>query len=271
MPHTPTMPRIAVREGSGIQCCRHLNPADLNGAAMGFNLDSKLATKHVARRRRREATRTELLRRIVHAQEEEHRRIARELHDDLTQRLAVLAIDAGMLERLPGCPPDIGDRARGMREELVNLSEVVHSLSRQLHPSILDDLGLVDALRSECLSLGQRDGITVKYSARDVPPDLPRDVALCVYRVAQEALRNAARHAQSPQASVRLVGNGRELALCVRDQGVGFNLAAGGKVGLGLNSMRERARLIQARLTVRSRPGRGTVVTVRVPLHRSQP
>jgi PAS domain S-box-containing protein len=227
--------------------------------------------RQIAKRKQVELARTQLLHRLVHAQEKEHCRIARELHDDLTQRLAVLAIDAGMLERLPGCPPDIGDKARGMREELVTLSEVVHSLSRQLHPSILDDLGLVDALRSECLSLGQRDGITVKYSARDVPPDLPRDVALCVYRVAQEALRNVARHARSPRASVRLVGNGRELALCVRDQGVGFNLAAGGKVGLGLNSMRERARLIQARLTVRSRPGRGTLVSVRVPLRGSQP
>ncbi|HEY1379348.1 MAG TPA: ATP-binding protein [Gemmataceae bacterium] len=227
--------------------------------------------RQVAKRHRVEQARTQLLHRLVHAQEAEHRRIARELHDDLTQRLAVLAIEAGMLERLADCPPDIGDKARGMREELATLAEIVHSLSRQLHPSILDDLGLADALRSECLSVEQRDGIAVKYHARDVPADLPRDVALCVYRVAQEALRNVARHARSPRASVRLVGNGRELVLCVRDRGVGFDLTAGGKVGIGLVSMRERARLIHARLTVRSRPGRGTEVTVRVPVHGSQP
>jgi PAS domain S-box-containing protein len=226
--------------------------------------------RQVAKRKRVEEARTELLRRLVRAQEEEHRRIARELHDDLTQRLAVLAIDAGTLEQLPGCPPDIGTRARGMREQLVALSESVHSLSRQLHPSILDDLGLIDALRSECLSLGQRDGITVAYYAHDVPPDLPRDVALCVYRVAQEALRNVAHHAGCSRASVRLVGDERELVLGVRDRGVGFAVAVRGKTGLGLESMRERARLIQARLTVRSRRGEGTKVTLRVPLSRSQ-
>src|SRR5262249_51069257 len=226
--------------------------------------------QQVARRRKVEAGRTELLRRLVHAQEEGHRRIARELHDDLTQRLAVLAIDAGTLEQLPGCPPDIGQRTRAMREQLAALSESVHSLSRQLHPSIVDDLGLVDALRSECQSVEQRDGIAVKYCARDVPTDLPRGVALCVYRVAQEALRNVVRHARSSRASVRLVADERELVLSVRDWGAGFEVAARRKSGLGLESMRERARLIRARLTIRSRPGEGTRIVVRVPLHRSQ-
>src|SRR5262249_9660033 len=126
---------------------------------------NSLLGRQIAKRKRVQEARTELLRRLVRAQEEVHRRIARELHDDLTQRLAVLAIDAGTLEQLPGCPPDIGNRARGMREQLAALSEAVHSLSRQLHPSILDDLGLVDALRSECLSLYQRDGITATYHA----------------------------------------------------------------------------------------------------------
>jgi PAS domain S-box-containing protein len=224
----------------------------------------------IARRKQVEEARTELLRRLVRAQEEEHRRIARELHDDLTQRLAVLAIDAGKLEQLPGCPSEVAKRTRAMREQLVALSESVHSLSRQLHPSILDDLGLVDALRSECLSVQQRDGIKVKYHAQDVPPDLPRVVALCVYRVAQEALRNVARHARSPQASVRLEATERELILGVRDWGVGFEVASRGKTGLGLESMRERARLIQARMKVCSRPGQGTKITVRIPLPRSQ-
>jgi PAS domain S-box-containing protein len=227
--------------------------------------------RQVAGRKKVEEARTDLLHRLVGAQEEERRRIARELHDDLTQRLAVLAIDAGTLEQMPNCPQDVKERARDMHGQLVALSESVHSLSRQLHPAILDDLGLVDALRSECLSLKQRDGLTVKYYTRDVPADLPRGVALCVYRVAQEALRNVARHARSPRASVRLVTDGGELVLRVRDKGVGFEMAAPGRSGLGLESMRERARLIRARLTVRSRPGEGTQVTVRVPLHRSQP
>src|SRR5262249_26560958 len=234
-------------------------------------VNARLA-KQIARRQRVEEARTDLRRRLVRGQEEEHRRIARELHDDLTQRLAVLAIDAGRLEQMPGCGEGVAERARGMREQLAALSESVHSLSRQLHPSILDDLGLVDALRSECLSLGQRDGIAVKYHAQGVPSDLSRDMALCFYRVAQEALRNVAHHAQYPKASVRLVANERDLVLCVRDQGVGFDLAGRGKTGLGLESIRERARLIRARLTVRSRQGAGTRITLRAPLQRrSQP
>jgi PAS domain S-box-containing protein len=227
--------------------------------------------RQVARRKHVQEARRELLRRLVRAQEEEHRRVARELHDDLTQRLAVLAIDAGKLEQLPGHTADVVRRVREMRDQLVALSESVHSLSRQLHPSILDDLGLVDALRSECLSFGERDGLKVKYHAHDVPAELSRDMALCFYRVAQEALRNVARHAHCLAASVRLLATERELILYVRDRGVGFELAGRGKVGLGLESMRERARLIQARLTVRSRPGKGTKVTLRVSLQKRSP
>jgi signal transduction histidine kinase len=225
--------------------------------------------RQVAKRREIEDVRTNLLHRLVHAQEEERRRVARELHDDFTQRLAILAIDASTLEQLPGSPPEVGIRARRIHEQLVGLSESIHSLSRQLHPSILDDLGLVDALRSECQSVQQRENITVKYIAQDTPTIVPRSVALCVYRVAQEALRNVVRHARSPRASVRLVATEVELILRVRDWGVGFGPTSEGRSGLGLESMRERARLIRARLRVRSRPGEGTQITLRVPLNRS--
>ena len=234
-----------------------------------LSLANARLVQQVAKRKQVEEARTELRRRLVDAQENEHRRIARELHDDLTQQLAVFAIDAGMIEQFPGCPPDIQARARGMREQLVALSEGVHSLSRQLHPSILDELGIVDALRAECLSLGQRDGIAVRFLSRNVPVDLSREMALCVYRVAQEALRNVARHAKTRQAFVRLMATDRNLVLCVRDRGVGFDVAARGKMGLGLASMRERARAGPARLAVSSRRGEGTSVTLRVPLERT--
>jgi PAS domain S-box-containing protein len=227
--------------------------------------------KQIARRQRLEKARRVLRRRLVHAQEEEHRRIARELHDDLTQRLAVLAIEAGKLEQASGASGDIAERARGMRAQLVALSDSVHSLSRQLHPSILDDVGLVNAVRAECLSLGQRDGIAVRFHAQHVPPNLPRDVALCVYRVAQEALRNVAFHSQCRKASVRLTAGEGDLILRVRDWGIGFDPVAP-RTGLGLESIRERACLIDARLTVQSQPGGGTRLTLRVPLQkRSRP
>jgi PAS domain S-box-containing protein len=227
--------------------------------------------RQVAKRMRVEAERTELVRRLVRAQEDHYRRVARELHDDLTQRLAVVAIDAGSIEESPDCPRQIREKVRVMREQLVALSESVHFLSHQMHPSILEDLGLVDTLRSECLSLNQRDGIAVKYDARDVPTDLPRDIALCVYRVAQESLRNIARHAVTNRASVRLVATGGELVLCVRDRGIGFDVARRRERGLGLESMRERAGLIQARLAIRSRPQQGTKVILRVPLRGRRP
>jgi signal transduction histidine kinase len=227
--------------------------------------------RQIAKRKMIEATRTDLSRRLVRSQEDEHRRIARELHDDLTQQLAVLAIEAELIRQSPGCTPAINDKARQMHERLAALSDGVHSLSRQLHPSILDELGLVDALRSECSSLAQRDGIKAVFRARGVPGDLPSDVSLCVYRVAQESLRNVARHARCDQATVRLDMSGRELVLRVRDHGIGFQRGGQGKTGLGLESMRERARLIRARLTIRSRPGAGTKVTLRVPVNGNSP
>jgi two-component system, NarL family, sensor kinase len=235
-----------------------------------LSLANTRLVRQLAKRKQVEEALNELRRRLVHAQEEEHRRIARELHDDLTQRLAVLAIDAGMLEQSPGCPADVEKTARGMRTQLVALSENVHSLSRQLHPSILDELGIDDALRAECLSVGQRDGIAVSFLAHDVPAGLSREIALCVYRVTQEALRNIARHAKTRRASVRLIAKDRHLVLRVRDRGVGFEVTARGMRGLGLESMSERARLVGARFAVASRRGEGTTVTLRVRLQRSQ-
>jgi two-component system, NarL family, sensor kinase len=235
-----------------------------------LSLANTRLVRQLAKRKQMEEALNELRRRLVHAQEEEHRRIARELHDDLTQRLAVLAIDAGMLEQSPGCPADVEKTARSMRTQLVALSENVHSLSRQLHPSILDELGIDDALRAECLSVGQRDGIAVSFLAHDVPAGLSREIALCVYRVTQEALRNIARHAKTRRASVRLFAKDRHLVLRVRDRGVGFEVTAPGMRGLGLESMSERARLVGARFAVASRRGEGTTVTLQVRLQRSQ-
>src|SRR5207249_2749009 len=132
-----------------------------------------------------------------------------------------------------------------MQEQLVALSEDVHALSRQLHPSILDDLGLVEALRSECASFSRREGIAVDYRPEEIPTTLSADVALGVYRVAQEALRNVAKHAAVNEARVSLVVAGSELLLRVRDEGVGFDPAGvPSEPGLGLSSMEERARLI---------------------------
>jgi signal transduction histidine kinase len=208
-----------------------------------------------------------LARHLLQAQEEERRRIAREMHDDWTQRLAVLAFDTARMEQELGLSASALVQLQAMRAKLVSLSEDVHALSRQLHPSILDDLGLADALLSECTSFSRREGIGVDYRPQDVPPSVPKEVALCIYRVAQEALRNIARHARVTAARVSLKGTRDELVLSVQDKGVGFD-PADGRSGpaLGLSSMEERVRLIQADLSVESAPRRGTTITVRVPL-----
>jgi signal transduction histidine kinase len=233
--------------------------------------DEALRTREQSLRHTREGLR-KLAARLLHAQEEERRRIAREMHDDWTQRLALLGIDLARLEKQLGAPEVALPLLRAMQEQLVGLSEDVHALSRQLHPSILDDLGLVEALGSECAGFSRREGIDIVYLADEVPSTLPMDVALGVYRVAQEALRNLAKHAAVNQGWVSLVVTGAELVLRVRDEGVGFDPAAvRSEPGLGLSSMEERVRLIQAELSITSAPGRGTTVEVRVPLARSDP
>jgi two-component system, NarL family, sensor kinase len=212
----------------------------------------------------------DLAAKLLHAQEEERRRIAREMHDDWTQRLAVLGIDLAKLEKQLGNPESALPLLRMMQEQLVTLSEDVHALSRQLHPAILDDLGLVEALRSECASFTRREEISIAYHPNEIPPSLPKDILLCVYRVAQEALRNIAKHAAVDEACVYLVVTASELVLRVQDGGVGFDSAGGrSHPGLGLSSMGERVRLIQGKLSVTSALGKGTTVEARVPLTRS--
>jgi signal transduction histidine kinase len=202
---------------------------------------------------------------LLTAQESERKRIAREMHDDLTQRLAVLAIEIGKLEAWWGLAGPVTARLGKIRGQLVKTSEDVHSLSRQLHPSILDDLGLVDALRSECRIFQDREGIVVHYRAEDVPADLPREVSLCLYRIAQESLRNVVRHSGAKRAEVILQGCGADVLLTITDEGKGFDPhTRAGRRGIGLASIEERARLIGAELTIQSAPGKGTTVTALV-------
>jgi signal transduction histidine kinase len=234
-------------------------------------VEEALRARERSLRQTREGLR-KLAAKLLHAQEEERRRIAREMHDDWTQRLALLGIDMSKLEKHLGAPETALPLLRRMQEQLVGLSEDVHALSRQLHPSILDDLGLVEALRSECASFSRREGITVAYRPQELAGPVPKDAALCVYRVAQEALRNIAKHAAVKEARVSLAATGGELVLRVEDDGAGFDPAGlHGQPGLGLSSMEERVQLVKAQLSVTSAPGRGTTVVVRVPLAEGAP
>ena len=201
---------------------------------------------------------------LLSVQEEERRRLARELHDDLTQRLAVLAIEAGKLERqIEASPGEIREKVRQMREQMVKLSADVHDISRQLHPSIIEDLGLRQAIQSECVNFTKREGIAVKYEPENIPSKIPRDTSVCLFRIAQEGLRNIAKHAKVTEAQVKLIGSDNTITLTIEDAGIGFDpTRVRGDAGLGLVSMEERARLIRGEFHVQSKPGRGTVIRV---------
>jgi len=204
---------------------------------------------------------------LLSVQEAERRRLAREMHDDLTQHLAVLAIEIGKMERkFQDSEDPVLETLRSIRERLVNLSGDVHAISRQLHPSIIDDLGLVDAIKSECRTFTRREGIAIDYSTESMPPRISADVAICIYRIVQEGLRNVAKHADTTQLQISLTGKDDSIHLTIKDQGVGFDpKEIKKKLGLGHVSMQERVRLIQGDISIESRPGKGTVINVRAP------
>lgn len=224
---------------------------------------------HRVRLRRAEQQARALGGRLITAHEDERRRIARELHDDFTQRLAGLAIETAKME---GAVANSEGRsaAHAVRQGLTEMSEDVHAMSYRLHPSVIEDLGLEEALRTECDRFARNESIGLDLDAGSVPEDVPPDAALCLFRIAQESLRNVSRHAGASEVAVALELEGDGLALRVRDNGRGFDAAGDGeRVSLGLASMRERVRLLGGRIDVQSKPGQGTAVCAWVPLKRA--
>lgn len=209
-----------------------------------------------------------LARRLLSVQEEQRRRLARELHDDLTQRLAILAIDVGKLEQSEqDLPETFLEKLKGIREGLVRISEDVHAISRQLHPSILDDLGLIDAIKSESNRFTRVEGIKINLRKRNLPPKIPKDISLCIYRVIQSGLINIAKHAKASKINISLIGRNNTLCLTIKDNGVGFDMEKyKKKPGLGLESMKERIYLIHGDFSMKSQPGKGTELKAKVPL-----
>jgi len=206
--------------------------------------------------------------RLIEAQETERARLARQLHDDFSQRLALLAVNLHLLRgALPETAAKLREAVNGLHAGVQELARDVRRMSQDLHPARLEQLGLVSAVRGLCADLSASRGLPIRCDARDVPLDLPGDVALCLYRVAQEALQNVIRHASAGSALVELTGGTEDVRLAVTDDGRGFDPAATRrKDALGLANMRERMRSISGRLTIESRPGRGTRVEVRAPL-----
>ena len=216
-------------------------------------------------------TREELLElggRLVNLQEEERSRIARELHDDVCQRLALLATELQFAaESSPESGPELVEKVGGIFERLKELSSDIHDLSYRLHPRSLGRLGLTEAIGGLCRELGKRRRIQLVFEEKDLPSSIGDDVALCLYRVAQESLRNVVKHSRAESARVELcVGHG-EVRLTVTDRGVGYDPELDrGRNGLGVISMRERLRALGGRLSIHSAPGEGTRVEAVVPV-----
>lgn len=226
-----------------------------------------LATRNLALEKTQEDLRA-LAAQLITVQEEERRRLSRELHDDVGQRLAVVRMDLDALQKqLSAFSGEIRGRLQSVRKQITDLSDDIRQLAAQLHPSVLDHFGLAVAVDAYVKDFEKREGIRAHFSCRDLPDRFPKETASCLYRIVQEALRNVSRHARASHVVVRLKRSANFLHLSIRDDGVGFDMEAlKGRRGLGLVSMQERVRLVHGRFRVRSRLGSGTHLFVRVPL-----
>ena len=199
--------------------------------------------------------------RLIAAQEAERKRIARELHDDLSQKLALLSIDIDQIPRRPR--HKLVECVRSVSERAAEIATDVHLLAYQLHPSTLESLGLVTAIQRFCNDMACQHDLQVDFDHYCVPRNVHPDVALCLYRIVQEGLHNVVRHSGSRRASVQLAATDGVIDLHIADPGRGFTLADLDHPGIGLISMRERVNFVGGQLIVHSAPGAGTRIGVR--------
>jgi PAS domain S-box-containing protein len=221
----------------------------------------------LAERTRHEEEIQRLSARLIHAQEDERKRLARELHDDLSQQVAVLSIAMGNLKRqIPARETEARQQSDRIQQKLAEVAETVRRISHQLHPAVLEYSGLVAALRSYCQEFSALSGMQVAFACDDSIGEVAPEVGLSLYRITQEALQNAAKHAQTAEAKVSLRRTGNELCLTIEDRGIGMAAQPTRLDGLGLVSIRERTRLIGGTVEFVSEPNRGTAVVVKVPV-----
>jgi len=204
---------------------------------------------------------------LIEAQEKERSRIARDLHDDICQRLALLSMEIDRANRTSNVSPTATKQNwEDIREHCSQIARDVQSLSHQLHSSTLDYLGVVAAIRGFCVEFSRQHQVSVEFTNSNVPKHLPKDISLCLFRIAQEALHNAVKYSGTKQFFVALGATEEEVQLIVRDPGAGFDVEEAKKNrGLGLVSMQERANLVHGSFSVESKPGKGTTIFAAVP------
>jgi PAS domain S-box-containing protein len=207
-------------------------------------------------------------RRLIEAHEEERTWIARELHDDINQRIALLTVQLKhWAQHPPSSAANVREHIGSVCEQLTDLGREVQALSHRLHSSKLEYLGIVVAARSFCKELSEQQQVEIEFSEAGIPHSLPKEIALCLFRVLQEALQNAVKHSGERHFRVDLDGTSSEIQLTVSDFGVGFDQqVATDRCGIGLINMRERLKLVGGEFSINSKPGGGTTIRARVPL-----
>jgi PAS domain S-box-containing protein len=218
-------------------------------------------------RKQAEEALSSVSRRLIDAQEQERTRIARELHDDINQRIAMLGIELDVLQQsLPNEGAELQNRLDQLRQQTAEIGTDVQGISHRLHSSKLEYLGLVAACKSFCREVAEWHKVDVNFVAENIASNLSQEISLCLFRVLQESLNNAIKHSGAQRFEAQLRGTSNEIQLTVRDHGIGFDAAAVlVSRGLGFISMRERVSAVNGTILIASRPKGGTEITVRVP------
>jgi PAS domain S-box-containing protein len=207
--------------------------------------------------------------RLIQAQDDERARLARELHDDINQQLALLTMRLDeMVRAVPTSVTDGRQRIEEAREGVLRLLKDIRALSYRLHPPLLEHLGIVAAAAALCREISSQQSVEVSFSAESVPERVSKRIVLSLYRVLQEALQNAIKHSGTRNVAVSLRGGAGHIELTVDDFGVGFDLETNQRRGLGLTNMNERLKAVDGHLAIRSQPQRGTSIRARVPVRR---
>ncbi len=225
----------------------------------------------VTEQKQAEEALTSMSHRLIEAQEQERKRIAGELHDDICQRLALLALGLDQLQQgSPEWPAETHTRTDELRKQTSEIATDLQSLSHKLHSSRLELLGIAGAMRAFCKEFAEEQKAEIDFQANDLPPTLPPDLSLCLFRVLQEALHNSFKHSGVRYFEVRLWGTSGEIHLTVADFGKGFDPeSVEDNRGIGLLSMQERLKILKGALSIESQPNRGTTIHARVPLSKA--
>jgi PAS domain S-box-containing protein len=239
-------------------------PEDTVGGILIFAED-------ITHRKQAEEALLGMSRKLIEAHEEERTRIGRDLHDDVVQRLVLLSLELeGVQDDVPDSVSELRTRIAVLGNQTTQIADDVQLLSHELHSSKLDYVGIVGAARNFCEEFGERQEVEIDFQSHDLPASLPTELSLSLFRVLQEALRNAAKHSRVKRFEVRLWGSTGEIQLTIRDLGAGFDTETAMKcTGLGLTSMQERLRLVHGELSIISQPRGGTTIHARVPFDAS--